>query len=528
MLLTILLAQLLAGAAHEVAAARRAPAAAARARAALASRPPRDDHGPPRARLSRPRRRVPSSAPMQAPDGIPGSVLTGPYPVGQYAAALRERLRGFARVQVFGEVFGFKTGRAKVWFELRDAAGALPCSMWREDFEQLRLGALADGMQVVVAGGCDYYPGSRTASPAFSFTVTRLRVAGEGDLLAQLEQLRRRLASEGLFEPQKALLRPALPRCIGVVTGESGKARDDVLAGLRRRGWAGRIVWAFAPVQDRHAAPAITRALQDLAACAGVEVIVVARGGGALADLFAFCDETLCRTVALLPVPGDLVRRPPHGPHAARRRRRGRLLDADARGGDRRAGGLRRGPRGCRGRRRPAGAPRPPRGAGARPRARAAVARAGASRRAPPRAAAPAAARAARGDAPRGGGRRALDARTGGRPRAPVRGRGAGRHGARSRRRRGTGTRGVARGPPSRPRAAGGHARRARPAADARAGVRAGRGLVRGAGGECRGGAGRARRAVLGRAGRGSRRAGRRRTSTPAVKGVGAPSPRPG
>jgi len=116
---------------------------------------------------------------MQAPDGIPGSVLTGPYPVGTYAAALRDRLRGFTRVQVFGEVFGFKAGRAKVWFELRDAGGALPCSMWREDFEKLRLGTLADGAQVVVAGGCDYYPGSRTASPGFSFTVTRLRVAGE-------------------------------------------------------------------------------------------------------------------------------------------------------------------------------------------------------------------------------------------------------------------------------------------------------------------------------------------------------------
>src|SRR3954449_6869005 len=142
------------------------------------------------------------------PAGIPGSGLTGPWPVGHYAAALRDRLRGFTRVQIFGEVFGFKAGRAKVWFELRDGAGALPCSMWREDFERLRVGPLADGAQVVVAGGCDYYPGSRTASPAFSFAVTRLRVAGEGDLLAQLEQLRRRLASEGLFAPQKALRRP--------------------------------------------------------------------------------------------------------------------------------------------------------------------------------------------------------------------------------------------------------------------------------------------------------------------------------
>jgi exodeoxyribonuclease VII large subunit len=88
-----------------------------------------------------------------------------------------------------------------------------------------------------------------------------------------------------------------------VVTGETGKARDDVLAGLQRRGWAGKLVWAFAPVQDRHAAPRITQALQDLAAIDEVEVIVVARGGGSLADLFAFCDETLCRTVAMLRTP---------------------------------------------------------------------------------------------------------------------------------------------------------------------------------------------------------------------------------
>jgi len=239
------------------------------------------------------------------PEGIAGSPHAGPFPVGAYAAKLRDELRKRARVQLFGEVFGLRTGRARVWFELRDTEGALPCAMWRDAFEELGLpaGALADGAQVVIAGGPDYYPGSRTASPAFSFAVSGLRLAGEGDLLAQLEVLRKTLAAEGLFEPQKRLPRPVLPRCIGVVTGEGGKAREDVLAGLRRRGWAGRVVWAFAPVQDRHAAPAITLALQDLAAVDEVEIVVVARGGGSLADLFAFCDETLCRTVALLRVP---------------------------------------------------------------------------------------------------------------------------------------------------------------------------------------------------------------------------------
>ena len=236
------------------------------------------------------------------PAGIEGLDVAGPFAVGAYAAKLRDELAKRARVQLFGEVFNVRSSKAKLYFELRDAGGALPCAIWRNEFEQLGV-ELADGAQIVVAGGPAYYTGSRTSSPSFSFEVTGIRLAGEGDLLAQLAALRRQLGDEGLFEPQKALRRASLPRCIGVVTGEGGKARDDVLAGLRRRGWGGRLVWAFVPVQDRHAAPRITQALQDLAAIEEVDVIIVARGGGSLADLFAFCDEGLCRTVALLRTP---------------------------------------------------------------------------------------------------------------------------------------------------------------------------------------------------------------------------------
>ena len=235
-------------------------------------------------------------------DSVAGSTLPGPYPVGTYAAQLKQRLLEFARVQLVGEVWGFRTSRARVYFELRDARGALPCSMWRSDFESLGT-TLVDGVRVVVGGGCDYYPGSAVSSPSFTFAVLELRAAGEGDLLAALQRLRRQFDAEGLFEPQKRLPRSLVPRTIGVVTGEQGKARDDVLAGLRRRGWAGRLVWAFVPVQDRHAAPRIAAALRELAALEDVEVVIVARGGGSLADLLAFCDETLCRTVALLRTP---------------------------------------------------------------------------------------------------------------------------------------------------------------------------------------------------------------------------------
>jgi exodeoxyribonuclease VII large subunit len=241
--------------------------------------------------------------------GIPGSSLAGPFPVGEYAAALRLQLRSFTRVQLVGELVNLRSARARVYFELRDSSGAIPCAVWLKDWDAIvaRAGgagaAPKEGMQVVAAGGCDFYPGSTTSSPSFSFSVADLRVAGEGDLLARIDRLRKALDAEGLLERQRHLRLPPLPRTIGVITGESGKARDDILAALARRGWAGRLVWGFAPVQDRHAAPAIVRALGDLAAVGGVEVAIVARGGGSLADLLCFCDETLCRTVAMFGIP---------------------------------------------------------------------------------------------------------------------------------------------------------------------------------------------------------------------------------
>lgn len=248
----------------------------------------------------------PTIEPLRAAAGITESALAGPFPVGEYAAALRGRLRSFARVQVVGELVNVRPSRARVYFELRDAGGALPCAAWRADWEAIAAragGEPSEGVQVVIAGGCDYYPGSATSSPGFSFAVSDLRVAGEGDLLARIDRLRKRLDGEGLLQAQKLLPRALVPRSIGVITAEQGKARDDVLAALGRRGWAGRLVWGFAPVQDRHAAAAIVRALGDLTALAEVDVVIVARGGGSLADLLCFCDETLCRTVALLRVP---------------------------------------------------------------------------------------------------------------------------------------------------------------------------------------------------------------------------------
>ena len=240
-----------------------------------------------------------------SPTGIPGSALAGPFGVGEYAAALRARLRAFTRVQLVGELADLRPSRARVYFELRDAHGAIPCAAWKGDWEEMvrHAGAVREGMQVVVAGGCDYYPGSANASPSFSFAVSDLRVAGEGDLLARIERLRKALAAEGLLERQRRLPRPLLPQ-----HDRSGHRRGR--QGTRRHPGGSAAPWLGGQdgVGLRAGArpprrPGITRALQDLAAVGGVDVAIVARGGGSLADLLCFCDETLCRTVALLGVP---------------------------------------------------------------------------------------------------------------------------------------------------------------------------------------------------------------------------------
>lgn len=219
--------------------------------------------------------------------------------------ALKKQMNELPRATITGELTGVSRSKVQIYFELRDERGGVRCAMWRRDFERLNLPdeVMRDGAAIVATGGPDYYEGGRNASPSFSFRTTDIRPAGEGDLIARLAELRRRFQTEGLMEPQKALVRPTLPRRIGVITAEGGAARQDLIAGLDRRGWRGELVWGFAPVQDRKAAPAITRTLSDMAAFGDVELIVVCRGGGSLTDLWAFCDEDLCRTVAMLAVP---------------------------------------------------------------------------------------------------------------------------------------------------------------------------------------------------------------------------------
>ena len=152
----------------------------------------------------------------------------------------------------------------------------------------------AEGSRVVVHGQFDFY----AARGSLSFRVDQLHPVGLGELLARLERLRRLLAAEGLTAAARKKPLPFLPRAVGLITGRASAAESDVLANARARWPAVRFRIENTAVQGMTAVPQIIEALQRLDAAPGVDVIVLARGGGSVEDLLPFSDEALCRAVS--------------------------------------------------------------------------------------------------------------------------------------------------------------------------------------------------------------------------------------
>jgi exodeoxyribonuclease VII large subunit len=158
---------------------------------------------------------------------------------------------------------------------------------------------LVEGARVVVFGRPTYY----VPRGSISFSAEQIRGVGIGDLLARLEQLRRLLAAEGLFDAGRKRRLPFLPRGVGLICGRAGAAERDVIDNARRR-WP-RVAFEVreVPVQGPFAVGEIVAALAGLDADPTVEVIVIARGGGSVEDLLPFSDETLLRAVAACRTP---------------------------------------------------------------------------------------------------------------------------------------------------------------------------------------------------------------------------------
>jgi exodeoxyribonuclease VII large subunit len=221
-------------------------------------------------------------------------------------AAFNRRLAGYVGrvrdVWVEGEVSELRRNPAwaTVFLTLKDAetGACLPATMQRRRFEAIDP-SLAEGERVQANGRLQLYE----ARGELGFRIEAIERVGAGDHAAALERLRRRLGDEGLFAPERKRRLPRFPRGVGLLTGVDAAARGDVVAAITTRYPAVRLVIAETRVQGPAAPVAIASALRRLAACEGVDVVILARGGGSFEDLLPFSDERVVRAVASCDVP---------------------------------------------------------------------------------------------------------------------------------------------------------------------------------------------------------------------------------
>jgi exodeoxyribonuclease VII large subunit len=205
---------------------------------------------------------------------------------------------GFSDIRVEGELTNVsRSGRGHVYFSIKDETASLDCVMWAARAGRLRF-EIEDGLAVIAAGSLTIYP----QRGRFQLVVDTIEPQGIGALQLAFEQLKRRLADEGLFDVERKRPMPALPSRVGIVTSLSGAALHDMLKVLLRFPHLEAVV-APTAVQGDGAAAEIARAVDRLAGSALVDLVIVARGGGSLEDLWAFNEEVVARAIAGSPVP---------------------------------------------------------------------------------------------------------------------------------------------------------------------------------------------------------------------------------
>ncbi len=219
-------------------------------------------------------------------------------------SALTARLRGtlereFPTVFVRGEISGWSVAQSgHAYFTLKDASAALGCVMWKGTRASLAF-VPTDGMQVDARGGISVFE----KRGQYQLTVSSLRRAGEGDLWRRFVELKERLEKEGLFDAARKRPIPALPRAVGVVTSPGGAVVHDIANVLSRRAPWLPVYVAPARVQGTGAAEEVRAGIEFLARMGLVDVIIVARGGGSMEDLWEFNSEVVARAVVASPLP---------------------------------------------------------------------------------------------------------------------------------------------------------------------------------------------------------------------------------
>ncbi|WP_226779177.1 exodeoxyribonuclease VII large subunit [Oceaniglobus trochenteri] len=227
------------------------------------------------------------------------------YTVSEISGAVKRVIEGeFGRVRVRGEVGRvFKARSGHLYFDIKDDRSVLASVTWKG--QVAALGTLPEeGMEVVATGQLTTF-GSQSK---YQLTVDDLRPAGVGALMAMLEKRKKALAAEGLFDESRKQALPFLPEVIGVVTSPSGAVIRDILHRLRERFPRRVLVWPVA-VQGKDCAPQVARAIRGFNALSPggalprPDLIIVARGGGSIEDLWGFNEEVVARAAAESEIP---------------------------------------------------------------------------------------------------------------------------------------------------------------------------------------------------------------------------------
>ncbi len=227
------------------------------------------------------------------------------FSVSELAFALKRTIEdSFGWVRVRGELSGLKRAASgHMYFSLKDDKAVLDAVCWRGTLPKLAF-ELEDGLEVVCLGRLTTYP----QRSRYQLVVEAIEPAGIGALLAQLEERRKRLEAEGLFAPERKKPLPFLPDVVGVVTSASGAVVRDILHRLEERFPRRVILWPVL-VQGEGAAAQIAAAVRGFGTLAAdgrvprPDVLIVARGGGSIEDLWAFNEEVVVRAVAECPIP---------------------------------------------------------------------------------------------------------------------------------------------------------------------------------------------------------------------------------
>ena len=223
-----------------------------------------------------------------------------PLSVTELSGALKRTIEtAFGKVRVRGEISGFKRhGSGHCYFTLKDENACIDAVIWRSSAVSLAFRP-EDGAEVIATGKLTTYPGRSK----YQIVVDRMELAGEGALLALLERRRKALAAEGLFTAERKRKLPFLPRVIGVVTSPTGAVIRDIIHRLEDRCPTHVIVWPV-PVQGEGAATRVAEAIRGFPAVdPKPDLLIVARGGGSIEDLWPFNEEEVVRAAAESPIP---------------------------------------------------------------------------------------------------------------------------------------------------------------------------------------------------------------------------------